>query len=92
MNFLSHFGKTADEKIIVYDIFTFSNLFSLLLYDGLSHDEALSSILANFDLNGYVFQECIHNSAYLNLTAKQIDFTEAGRRSMLHQMALSFMS
>ena len=91
MKFLIHFGKTKNGKIIVFDIFTFNNLFSLLLNEKLKHEEALSFILAESELNAYVYQECIHNNAYLNLTPANINYYEAGRRSILHQIAFSFI-
>ena len=91
MEFLNYFGRTKEDQIIVFDIFTFNNLFSLLLYNGFSHQDAISFILSNCSINVYVFQKCIHNSAYLNLKPKNMNFTEAGRRSVFHQMALSYM-
>lgn len=90
MKFLIHFGKTKKGKIIVFDIFTFNNLFSLLLNEKFNHKEALDFILAKCELNAYVFQQCIHNSAYLKLEPTQINYQDAARRSILHQIALSF--
>ena len=92
MNFLNHFGKSTHGKIIVYDTYTFNNLFSLLLHERTNHDDTLSFIMANCDLNAYVFQECIHNKAYLKLYSKNVNYQEAGRRSKLHEVALSFIS
>lgn len=91
MKFLNHFGKTKEGRIIVFDIYTFNNLFTLLLNRKFSYEDALIFIFAKCDLNAYVFQECIHNDAYLDLTSREIDFKEAGRRSVLHQLALSFL-
>ena len=91
MNFLDNFGKSKD-KIIVYDIYTFNNFFSLLLFEGNNYEDALSFIIGNCDLNAYVFQECIHNKAYLKLYPKNINDKEAGRRSKLQEVALSFIN
>ncbi len=92
MDFIEYFGKTRRGKIIVFDIFTFNNLFSLLLNEGLSHDDIIRFVISECELNGYVFQECIHNKAFLKLKPKFIPFEEAGRRSLLHQLALSYLS
>ncbi len=91
MTFLYYFGKSKNKKIIVYDIYTFNNLFSLLLHEQHSHEDALNFIMTNCDLNAYVFQGCIHNKSYLKLTPKNINYEEAGRRSKLHELALSFI-
>ena len=90
MKFLKHFGKTDDGRIIVYDKYTFDSLFSLLLNENYSHEDALSFIVTECDLNAIVFQECIHNKAYLKLEAKEIEYADAGRKSALHEIALSF--
>ena len=81
MEFLAHFGKSKDGKIIVFDVFTFNNLFALLLNKEFNHQNALTYILAECNLNAYAFQQCIHNKAYLKLTSSSIDFQEAGKRS-----------
>ena len=64
MEFLNHFGKSREQKIIVFDVFTFNNLFTLLLNEKFNHNSALNFILSESELNAYVFQECIHNDAY----------------------------
>ena len=92
MKFLNYFGKSKNENIIVYDIYTFNNLFSLLLHEGNNYEDALNFIIANCDLNAYVFQKCIHNKAYLKLSPKNINYEQAGRRSKLHEVALSFIN
>ncbi len=92
MEYLNYFGKSREDKIIVFDTFTFNNLFVLLLNDGFIHENALNFVLSECDLNAYVFQECIFNKAYLNLTPRAINYREAGRRSILHQIALSYLT
>ena len=91
MEFLEHFGKTIEGRVIVFDIYSFNSLFSLLLAEEFSHDDALSFVLAECDLNAYVFQHCIQNEQYLKIQSAIIDFREAGRRSILHQLALSYL-
>jgi hypothetical protein len=91
MEFLDYFGKNKEGMIIVYDVYTFNSLFSLLLNESYAHQNAMDFIIANCDLNAYVFQECIHNNAYLKLESQLIDFTDAGRKSALHAIALSFI-
>jgi hypothetical protein len=56
MKFLSHFGKTREGKLIVFDIFTFNDLFSLLLNEKFNHEDALNFILANCELSAYIFK------------------------------------
>ena len=90
MEFLIDFGKTKEGKIIVFDVFTFDSLFTILLNKNFSYKDALNFILAECELNAYVFQECIHNNAYLNIIPRKIDIKEAGRRSTLNEVALSF--
>jgi len=55
---------------IVYELYTFDNLFRLLLKNGLDHEEALNFILCNCSLSALVFQERIHNKRYKKLLAK----------------------
>lgn len=55
---------------VVYDRFTFDNLFRLLLQEGLDHEQALHFILANCSLSALVFQERIHNHAYQTLSTE----------------------
>ena len=55
---------------IVYELYTFDNLFRLLLKSDFVHEEALDFILANCSLSAYVFQERIHNEGYTKLSAK----------------------
>lgn len=89
MKFLNYFGKLKNGKIIVYDIYTFNNLFSLLLNKDFTHEDAIDYIFAKCELNAYVFQECIHNWAYLKLKSKKLNPQEAGRKSKLIEIILS---
>lgn len=69
LKFLRKFPKGNDCLYIVYDLYTFDNLFRLLLANGFDHEDALSFILANCSLSGRVFQEKIHNLNYEELSA-----------------------
>ena len=51
------------------DLYTFDNLFCLLLANGFDHEDALNFILADYSLIARVFQEKIHNMGYENLSA-----------------------
>lgn len=54
---------------IIYELFSFDNLFRLLLKNNFSHEEAMDFIIANSSLSGLVFQERIHNKFYNKLSA-----------------------
>lgn len=69
LRFLKKFPKDENDLYIVYDLYTFDNLFRLLLASGFDHEDALSFILANCSLSGRVFQEKIHNLKYEELSA-----------------------
>lgn len=71
LHFLKEFPKEPDGSYIVYECFTFDNLFRLLLKNGLDHEEALSFILANCSLSAYVFQDRIHNEAYQEISDEE---------------------
>jgi hypothetical protein len=68
LDFLVKFPKDHNGQYIVYDRFTFDNLFRLLLKNDFEHEEALFFILANCSLSALVFQERIHNNAYKTLS------------------------
>lgn len=70
--FLGKFPKDNNGLYIVYDLYTFDNLFRLLLANGFDHEDALSFILANCSLSGRVFQEKIHNLKYEELSADDV--------------------
>lgn len=69
-DFLKKFPKDCNGLYIVYELYTFDNLFRLLLKDGFDHEEALYFILGNCSLSAFVFQERIHNKRYKKLSAK----------------------
>jgi len=70
LNFLKWFPKDHNRLYIVYELYTFDNLFRLLLKNGFDHEEALYFILYNCSLSALVFQERIHNNRYKTLLAK----------------------
>ena len=67
MKFLKYFPKNKCGMYIIYELFSFDNIFRLLLKNNFSYEEAIYFILANCSLSGLVFQERIHNKAYLKL-------------------------
>jgi len=70
MRFLKYFPKNSEGLYIIYELYSFDNFFRLLLKNGLNHTDALSFVIYNCSLGGYVFQECIYNNSYLKLSAK----------------------
>ena len=70
LEFLEAFPKDHNGLHIVYDLYTFDNLFRLLLKADLDREEALSLILAGCALSAVVFQERIHNRRYRSLMAQ----------------------
>lgn len=70
LDFLEKFPKDSNELYIVYELYTFDNLFRLLLENGFEQEEALTFILCNCSLSALVFQERIHNKKYKLLSAK----------------------
>lgn len=70
LDFLNDFQKDKNNLYIVYDRFTFDNLFRLLLVNDFDHEDALSFILANCSLSALVFQERIYNKKYRKLSAE----------------------
>lgn len=71
LGFLKKFPKDDDGLYIVYELYTFDNLFRLLLKNGLDHEEALWFILSRCSLSALVFQERIHNKRYKRLSADE---------------------
>jgi len=65
-----HPDEALNDLYIVYELYTFDNLFRLLLKSGFDHEEALLFILGHASLSAYVFQERIHNKKYRRLTAE----------------------
>lgn len=72
LDFLEIFPKESNGLHIVYELYTFDNLFRLLLKNNFDHEEALSFILGNCSLSAVVFQERIHNMEYEKLSAKDV--------------------
>lgn len=70
MLFLKKFPKDSAGLYIVYENYTFDNLFRLLLKSGMCAEDALSFVLANCSLSAVVFQDRIHNKQYRKLLAK----------------------
>lgn len=70
VDFLEKFPKDRSGLYIVYELYTFDNLFRLLLKNGRDHEESLSFILCNCSLSALVFQERIHNKGYKKLSAE----------------------
>lgn len=70
LDFLVRFPKEHNGMYIVYELYTFDNLFRLLLQSNFDHEEALAFVLFNCSLSALVFQERIHNKKYRKLSAK----------------------
>lgn len=70
MNFLKYFPKNSEGMHIVYEIYSFENLFRLLLKEGYDHEDALMFVLTSCSLSALVFQEGIYNKSYLKLSAE----------------------
>jgi hypothetical protein len=82
LDFLKEFPKDNNDMFIVYECFTFDNLFRLLLADGYDNEDALFFMLANCSMSAVVFQERIHNKKYKKLKAKDaLPADEAARRA-----------
>ena len=71
-----NFPKDHNGMYLVYELYTFDNLFRLLLENGFDHEEALSFVLYNCSLSAHVFQEGIHNKRYKELSARDALPTE----------------
>jgi hypothetical protein len=69
--FLKKFPKDCNGLYIVYELYTFDNLFRLLLKNGYDHRQAFFFILCNCSLSALVFQERIHNEKYMKLSAEE---------------------
>jgi len=68
--FLKVFPRDANGMYIIYELFSFDNLFRLLLKNGFDNEEALYFILRGCSLSALVFQERIHNKRYKRLSGK----------------------
>jgi len=67
MRFLKHFPKNSEGLYMIYELYSFDNFFRLLLKHGFNYENALYYIFAKCTLSAVVFQERIHNKAYLRL-------------------------
>jgi len=70
LDFLKVFPKDRNGLYIVYEVYTFDNLFRLLLQSNFDHEEALCFVLCNCSLSALVFQERIHNKRYEKLSGE----------------------
>ena len=82
LDFLKEFPKGDNDMFIVYDRFTFDNLFRLLLSNNFDHEDAMMFMIANCSMSALVFQERIHNERYLELSIEDVlPEDEAARRA-----------
>ncbi|MFQ5751057.1 MAG: hypothetical protein ACE5HI_03595 [bacterium] len=72
LKFLNEFPKDKGGNYIVYELFTFDNLFRLLLNDGFNHYEAIEFMIATCSFSAVIFQERIFNNKYLDLNNKDV--------------------
>jgi len=88
LDFLEKFPRNRIGLYIVYEVYTFDNMFRLLLERNYNHEEALTFILANCSLSAVVFQERIHNYMYENLVAEDALCAEqaACRAQMIYNL------
>ncbi len=88
LEFLEAFPKDHNGLHIVYDLYTFDNLFRLLLKADLDHEDALFLIFAKCALSAVVFQERIHNRQYTSLMAQDAVPVEiaASKARLIHYM------
>jgi len=70
LHFLEKFPKDGAGLYVVCDLYTFDNLYRLLLKNSFDHEESLCFILSNCSLSALVFQERIHNMKYRELSAE----------------------
>jgi hypothetical protein len=84
-DFLTEFPKDNSDLYICYDVFTFNQLFKLLLNEGLNHSEVMAFILAHCSLSATVFQIYIHNKKYLSIKNQDIlSPFEASRKAKMY--------
>lgn len=78
LEFLKSFPQDANGMYIVYDLYTFDNLFRLLLQEGFDHEDALYFVLGNCSLSALVFQDRLHNRRYLKLFGDEAKSPDLG--------------
>lgn len=62
--FLKEFPQNREGLYIVYELFTFDNLFRLILDAGFNHDETMNFMISNCSFSALIFQERIHNNKF----------------------------
>ncbi len=62
------FVQNSDNLFILHDKFTFWDFFKILIKDDYGAKEALNFIFANCSLSALVFEECIFDDRYKDLT------------------------
>jgi len=67
---LSYFPKDGSDLFIVFELYTFDNMFRLLLMGDFDHEDVLNFMLSECSFSALVFQERIHNKKYLHLEKK----------------------
>lgn len=90
LDFLKKFPKDHNGLHIVYELYTFDNLFRLLLKNSFDHEESLCFIICNCSLSALVFQERIHNRGHKKLSDK--DALPADLASCKAQLIYDLMS
>lgn len=88
LEFLKVFPRDGAGMMRVWELFSFDNLFRLLLKAGMDHEEAMTFMLAECDFSAVPWQERIHNKRYRRLRAEDALPPESAARRMqlLHDM------
>ena len=80
--FLDEFPKDNEGNYIVYELFTFDNLFRLFLKSGLTHQEVMERLITTCSFSALVFQDRIFNEKYMHLKAEDsLSPEEASRKA-----------
>ena len=88
-SFLEWFPKDNHGLYIVYELYTFDNLFRLLLKGGMEHEDAVLWVFCYCSLSALVFQERIHDNGFCKLSARDVfDPRLAARKArLIHDLA-----
>ena len=70
--FLKEFPQNREGLYIVYELFTFDNLFRLILNAGFTHDETMDFMISNCSFSALMFQERIHNEKFYSLNVVDV--------------------
>ena len=70
--FLKEFPQNTEGLYIVYELFTFDNLFRLILAAGYNHDETMDFMISKCSFSAIVFQERIHNNKFYLLNVVDV--------------------